>query len=419
MPEHRRFTVWATLAAALTIAPVAAARAGDADQQDFTQIERGRYLSILSDCASCHTVPGSGQPFAGGRPIATPFGNVIASNITPDTETGIGGWTDEEFDNAVRSGLRPDGSGLYPAMPYNAYARMSREDVRAIRAYLATVTPVRNPVVSDQLPFPFNIRAVMRVWNALFFDRGEFKPDHTQSAEWNRGAFLVAGPGHCGACHTPKNALGGDEASEFLQGGLVDGWFAPNITNDRVGGLGAMSIEDVAVLLKTGHNRLTAISDGPMGEVVELSTSQFLDADLRAIATYLKSLPGTGSTDVALPASDQRVLAGQSIYRDACSACHGLDGKGVPSLFPSLAQSPSVRARNPVSAIRVILSGVRSVGTAQEPTAPAMPAYGWQLDDVQVAAVLTYIRNAWGSAAAAVSPDAVRKERSALAESGD
>ena len=175
------------------------------DSQAFGQIERGRYLAIAADCVACHTVLDVGKPFAGGRSIETPFGNIVAPNITPDRDTGIGAWTDEQFNNAVRRGIRPNGERLYPAMPFTAYTKMSREDVLAIRAYLKTVAPVQNQVVTNTLPFPFNIRAAMRVWNALYFTEGEFKPDPQKSAEWNRGAFLVQGPGHCAACHTPKS----------------------------------------------------------------------------------------------------------------------------------------------------------------------------------------------------------------------
>src|ERR1700730_2550259 len=205
-------------AAALLLLGTTASFAGDSDPQEFTQIERGRYLAVLSDCASCHTVPGSNQPFAGGRAIETPFGNIVAPNITPDLETGIGAWTDEQFDAAVRRGVGRNGSKLYPAMPYNAYTKMSREDVLAIRAYLNTIMPVHNAVIANTLPFPFNIRASLGIWNSLYFKDGEYRPNPFQSAEWNRGSFLVDGPAHCGACHTPKTALGGDKVARYLQG---------------------------------------------------------------------------------------------------------------------------------------------------------------------------------------------------------
>ncbi|HEX4554037.1 MAG TPA: c-type cytochrome [Xanthobacteraceae bacterium] len=393
---------------------VTSATAAQSDPQDFTQVERGRYLAIASDCASCHTVPGSGRPFVGGRPIETPFGNIVAPNITPDPETGIGAWSDDAFDAAVRRGLRPNGARLYPAMPFTAYTKMSRDDVLAIRAYLNTLEPVRNAVVANTLPFPFNIRAAMRVWDALYFKEGEYKPDPQKSPAWNRGAFLVDGPGHCGACHTPKSLLGGDKTSEYLQGSTLQGWFAPDITNDSRRGLGDWSADDIAAYLRTGHTGITAAT-GPMAEEISLASSHMTDGDLQAIATYLKSLPGRQDSPQPLRADNPDMVAGQAIYRDQCSACHGLEGKGVPRLFPSIAQSSSVRSTDPATLIRIVLRGARSVATDAEPTSPGMPSYGWQLDDAQVAAVLTFIRNAWGAAAPAVSAQDVGRARSDLA----
>ena len=397
--------------AALLFLAAAPCVAGDSDPQEFTQIERGLYLAILSDCGSCHTVPGSNQPFAGGRAIETPFGNIVAPNITPDPETGIGSWSDEQFDAAIRKGIRHNGSRLYPAMPYNTYTKMSRDDVLAIRAYLNTVTPVRHAAAATNLPFPFNIRAAMGVWNALYFKEGEYQPNPNQSAEWNRGAFLVDGPGHCGACHTPKTFLGGDKTDQYLRGSYLQGWSAPDITNDTRLGLGAWSKEDLVAYLKSGHNRITAAATGPMGEVVTLSTALMTDGDLNAIATYLKSLPGRTDAPAALPANDPSMVAGAAIYRDQCSACHGLDGKGVAELFPSIANSTMVRSDDPTTSIRIVLRGARSVGTSAQPTAPGMPSYGRQLDDDQVAAVLTYMRNSWGGAAQAVTPARVSQVR--------
>lgn len=393
----------------------AEAMAGAVDAQDFTTVERGRYLAVVSDCASCHTVPQKGHPFAGGRPIETPFGNIVAPNITPDLETGIGAWTDEQFDDAVRKGIGRHGERLYPAMPYNAYTKMSREEALAIRAYLNTVDAVYNPVVANTLPFPFNIRTSMRVWNALYFKMGEYVPDSHQSSEWNRGAFLVDGPAHCGACHTPKTFLGGDKVSMYLQGSLLQGWSAPSITNDPRTGLGKWSTEEISTYLKTGHNRISAAT-GPMAEAVELSTSKMMNDDLKAIATYLKSLPGQRATLTPLAATEPKMKVGAAIYRDQCSACHGLDGKGIDRLFPSVADSSMVRADDPTTAIRIVLRGGRSVATSSEPTAPGMPSYGWQLGDEQISAVLTYIRNSWGGAAEAVSADQVSKLRKSLAQ---
>ena len=395
--------------AAIALSTVTSANASD--PQEFTQIERGRYLTVLSDCASCHTVPGSNQPFAGGRPLETPFGNIVAPNITPDPETGIGSWSDDSFDAAVRGGLRRNGSRLYPAMPYTAYTKMSRDDVLAIRAYLNTVTPVRNAVVANTLPFPFNIRLSMRVWNALYFSPGDYKPDPQKSAEWNRGAYLVDGPGHCGACHTPKTFLGGDKTDRYLRGGFLQGWSAPDITGNARVGVGAWSSEDLVAYLKSGHNRVSAAT-GPMAEVVSLSTEYMTDPDLKAIATYLKSLSGETNHPQSLPKDNPAMVAGAAIFRDQCSACHGIDGKGIAELFPSIVDSSMVKSDDPTTSIRIVLRGARSVGTPAQPTAPGMPSYGRQLDDAQVAAVLTYMRNNWGAAAAPVVADDVARVRS-------
>jgi mono/diheme cytochrome c family protein len=407
----------AALLAAFTVGNRTAS-AGEVDAQDFTTVDRGRYLSFLSDCASCHTVPQKNQPFAGGRPIETPFGKIVAPNITPDMETGIGSWTDDQFDNAVRKGIGRNGERLYPAMPYNAYTKMSRPDVLAIRAYLSTVTAVYNPVVANTLPFPFNIRMAMKVWDALYFKPGEYVFDPQQSTEWNRGAFLVDGPAHCGACHTPKTFLGGDKTAFYLQGAPLQGWSAPNITNDARIGLGGWSADEVAAYLKTGHNRITAAT-GPMAEAVDLSTSKMTDDDVMAIATYLKSLPGQGVAPAPVSGTAPEMTAGGAIYRDQCSACHGLDGKGIDRLFPAVANSSLARADDPTSAIRIVLRGARSVSTEKEPTAPGMPSYGWQLNDSQVANVLTYIRNFWGNASPSVSADEVARLRDSLAQRSD
>ena len=389
------------------------------DPQNFGQIERGRYLAIAGDCSSCHTVPGSGQPFAGGRPIETPFGVVVGANITPDPDTGIGAWSDETFVRALREGKGHNGQLLYPAMPYPYYTKLTESDALAIRAYLNTVKPVRNAVVSNKLPFPFDVREGMAAWNALYFKSGEFKPDPTKSAEWNRGAYLVQGLGHCGACHTPKTQLGGDDRARTFQGNALQGWFAPNITNDTERGLGGWSVADIVAYLKNGHNATTA-STGIMGEEITLSSSQMTDGDLTAIATYLKDLPGQTSSPAAVSASDPTMTAGGAIYADECSACHGMDGKGVPYLFPSLAGSPNVRSVDPVSLTRVLIEGARSVATANEPTGPGMPSFAWKLSDDQVAAVLTYIRNSWGASASPVDPRQVEqaRARAAMASTG-
>jgi mono/diheme cytochrome c family protein len=384
------------------------------DSQDFAIIERGRYLATVADCAACHTDPATKQPFAGGQPIETPFGIVRAANITPDAQTGIGNWSDDDFDAAVRRGRMPDGGHLYPAMPYPYFARMSKDDVLAMRAYLRTVPAVYNPVKTDQLPFPLSIRAGMALWNALYFEPGEFEPDAGQSAQWNRGAYLVRGPGHCGACHTPKTFLGGDKSDRRLEGYAIQGWFAPNI-NGGNGGIANWSVTDIAEYLQKGHNRFAAAS-GPMQEVVERSGSQMTSGDVEAIATYLEQQhsEGAGGSATVVAANDPRMAAGSAIYTDLCSACHKKDGSGVAYLIPNLAGAASVAARDPTSVLRVLISGAQSAATAAEPTAPAMPAYGRQLNDAQIAAVATYVRNSWGHASTPVSAGEVGKQRKRL-----
>jgi mono/diheme cytochrome c family protein len=383
-----------------------------AGPQDFAAIERGRYLADAADCGSCHTNPGSAHPFSGGRPIETPFGILVSPNITPDRETGIGNWSNDDFDAAVRHGRRRDGARLYPAMPFPYYTRMSLDDVTAIRAYLNTVEPVRNTVRVNQLPFPLNLRAAMTVWDALYFKPGEFQQNSSKSNEWNRGAYLVQGPGHCGACHTPKTFLGGDKLSEPLRGYALQGWVAPDISSGQ-GALRDWSTADIAEYLKTGHNR-NAAAAGLMGEVVDLSTSKMTDEDTRAIAIYLKEVSGLASDSTT--STDRNVLsAGQAIYQDLCASCHQLDGKGSASLFPNLSQAATVSAKDPATVLRVILQGAQSVATDREPTGPAMPAFGWQLNDQQISALATYVRDHWGKHAPPVSESEVKKARSALA----
>ena len=284
---------------------------------------------------------------------------------------------------------------------------MSRQDVKDIRVYLDTIEPVRNEVRVNRLPFPLNIRTSMLVWDALYFTPGEFNPDASKSPEWNRGAYLVQGPAHCGACHTPKSILGGDKPSEAFQGYTLQGWTAPDITSGE-GPLREWSTEDVATYLRTGHNRFAGAA-GLMGEVVDLSTSRMTDTDLNAIAVYLKDMSGSAQDNAGSPDKDT-LSAGGAIYRDLCSACHAPDGDGVPNLFPTLANAATVRANDPTTVLRVILQGAQTVATDREPTAPAMPSFGWQLNDAQIAAVATYVRNRFGKAPAVSESDA-RKAR--------
>ncbi|WP_299812044.1 cytochrome c [Tardiphaga sp.] len=386
------------------------------DTQSFDRVERGRYLSVLSDCAGCHTAPG-GASFAGGLALDTPFGRLVAPNITPDRETGIGNMTDDEFVAALHEGRGHNGRRLYPAMPYPAYTKMTEDDVRAMRSYFRTLEPVHNEVVSNQLPFPFNIRLVMLGWNWINFLPGRYQPNPQKSAEWNRGAYIVQGPAHCGTCHTPKTLLGGDKNATPLAGATLQGWFAPDITTDGHRGVGSWSKDDLAQYLKTGANSFT-LASGPMSEAISHSTSQMTDADIAAIATYLKD-SGTGG-NAAKPASladnSNAMRVGAAIYKDNCAACHRDSGIGDAGLFPKLAGSALVQQVDPMTLAHVVLSGTRAVSTDGAPTGPAMPAFDWRLNDAQVAAVLTYIRNSWGNAAAAVPASAVADQRTSLAK---
>jgi mono/diheme cytochrome c family protein len=387
------------------------------DTQSFDRIERGRYLAVLSDCAACHTAPG-GAPFAGGLALQTPFGTLVAPNITSDPDTGIGNMTNEEFLAVLHEGRGHNGKRLYPAMPYPAYTKMTDDDVLAMRAYFATVAPVSNRVVSNQLPFPLNIRLAMGFWNGLNFTSGRYQPNPQKSAAWNRGAYIVEGAAHCGTCHTPKTMLGGDKDNVALTGASLQGWFAPDITSDPRKGIGGWSKDDLVQYLKNGTNRWT-LASGPMAEAVSHSTSRMTDDDIAAIATYLKDSGegGASSKPEPVPATTNAMRAGAAIYKDSCAACHKDSGEGEANLFPRLAGSALVQSDDPTTLERVVLHGTRAVSTSGAPTAPAMPAFDWRLGDAQVAAVLTYIRNNWGNAAGSVSASAVASQRASLTRS--
>jgi mono/diheme cytochrome c family protein len=404
--DAMRYGAIASIAALLGMSATEAA----ADSQAFDEIARGRYLAIVGDCAPCHTAPG-GAPYAGGRAIETPFGTLIGPNLTPDLETGIGAWSDDDFLNALQNGRGRGDELLYPAMPYTYYTKVIREDALAIRAYLDTLQPVRNKVVANQLPFPLNSRENLVAWDALFFSPGRFQPVAGKSEEWNRGAYLVEGLGHCGVCHTPKNTLGGDKTNRMLQGGKLQGWFAPNLTGDTRIGLGSWSVEEVAAYLKTGHNASSAAT-GPMAEVIINSTSHMADVDLKAIAVYLKDLTRqNGTPPKPIPAADPMMRVGQAIYRDNCAACHAVEGTGIPQLFSALKNNPAVQSDDATNLIRIVLQGAQSVATDLVPTAASMPAQGWKLSDEQVAAVVTFIRNSWGNAAPPVLASDVESVR--------
>ncbi len=369
-------------------------------------IEAGKYQLVLGDCRGCH-----GKDLSGGVTLTTPFGKLVTPNITPDKATGIGNYTPEQFRDAMKNGIAPGGRLLYPAMPYPSYARMPDRDVAALWDYLKTVKPVRKQVTVNQLHFPFNIRAMMRGWNMLFFGPAPYADTAGKSAAWNRGAYLVNGPGHCGACHTPKNLFGADKAAA-LTGAALQGWYAPDLTSDAQAGLGSWSAGDIVEYLGTGRNA-HSIASGPMAEAVENSTSLMTANDLRAIATYLKDLPPSRGNGGGATGVEAQLRTGRALYDIDCAACHGRDGKGS-ALFPPLAGNANVRQVRDDTIVRVVLAGSKGAATAKAPTGPAMPSLGWKLSNSQVADILTYVRNNWGNRAPAVSAETVERIRGAL-----
>ena len=372
-------------------------------------IARGKALTVAGDCASCHTADPA-KPFAGGKRIDTPFGGIYSPNLTPDRETGIGAWSDDEFLRALRYGVGRDGSRYYPAFPYPNFTSMIRDDILAIRAYLATLPPVRNTRPPPQLRWPLNYRVVMRLWNYFFFRPGIFEPNQRKSAEWNRGGYLVTGVAHCGACHTPKNMFGADKRGRAFGGGLVAGWFAPRLDGAERSGLKSWSVDDIVEYLQSGRNGKSH-ADGLMAEVVINSTSQMSDADVRAIAVYLKELPAGAPEPAVTPPPQAEMTAGKAVYARACIACHEADGSGAPRIYPPLPGNANLQSADPASTLRIILDGAETLTTPRAPNAGSMPAYAKQLSDQEIADVANYIRNSWGNAAPPVTPGEVRKAR--------
>jgi len=387
-------------------------QAADSTPPDPAQVRQGAYIAVQGDCAACHTAPG-GKAFAGGYGLQTPFGVINSTNITPDRQTGIGNWTERDFFRAVRHGKRKDGQLLYPAMPYNAYVQMSDSDLHDLWAYMRSLAPVSQAPAANTLGFPYDIRLAMLGWNLLFFKNAAYVPVPEQSAQWNRGRYLVDGAGHCAACHTPKNALGGDTGA-YLQGAALLGGHAPEITNDAHLGLGNWSAEQVRQYLKTGSND-TAVAAGAMGEAVEHSTQYLNDTDLADIALYLKSLPGSGSQAPAGLAANAPVMQrGARVYETNCMACHNVRGEGIGGMVPAFADNSGMRTPGGANLISAVLKGGRAAATDSNITAAGMPSFAWKLNDTDIAAVLTYVRNSWGNAAPAVPPAQVAKARTAL-----
>ena len=379
-------------------------------EPDPEAITHGKALTIAGDCASCHTADPA-KPFAAGKRIDTPFGAIYSPNLTPDRDTGIGAWSDEDFHRALRHGVAPDGSRYYPAFPYPNFTKLVRDDILAIRAYLATVAPVRNVTPPPELRWPLNYRVVMRGWNWLFFKPGILQPDQQKGTAWNRGRYLVEGLGHCGACHTPKNIFGADRRGQAYGGARVADMFAPRLDGAERSGLKSWSVDDIVEYLQSGRNGKSH-AGGPMSEVVVNSTSQMSDVDVRAIAIYLKDLPAGAPEPAASPPPPAQMANGEKIYRGACVACHELDGSSAPRIYPPLPGNANLQSADPSSTLRIILDGAESVTTPRAPNKGSMPAYP-KLSDQDIADVTTYIRNSWGNAAPAVTAKEVGTARKA------
>jgi len=371
-------------------------------------IKEGEYLAKAGDCIACHSDPG-GKPFAGARAMPTPFGTLYSSNISPDPTYGIGRWTADQFYNMLHTGRSPDGGLIYPAMPFQDYTKVTRHDSDAIFAYLRSVPAIHQANKPNELHFPYNNRQLILGWRTLYFEEGEYRRDATKSAEWNRGAYLVQGLGHCAMCHSPINALGGTSEAQMFQGGLIpmQNWYAPSLTSDREAGLGEWSLEDIVDLLRKGVSNRGAVY-GPMAEVVYNSLQYLTDADAKAMAVYLKSLGQQTPAPAAangITASERSLLLslGQSVYNGQCASCHGLEGRGKLPDYPPLADNQSIQMESAVNPIRMVLNGGFPPGTQLNPAPYGMPPFAGLLSDDQVAAVVTYIRTAWGNHGSAVT----------------
>ena len=381
-------------------------------QDSSSPAQRGRYLADAGDCVSCHTQPGA-QPFSGGVAFDTPFGRLYSSNITPDRATGIGAWSAADFRRAMQSGVAANGDHLFPAFPYPSFTKVSDADVAALYAFLRTVKAATyNPPKNDVL---LSQRWALGLWNSLFFQEGRFSPDAAKSGEWNRGAYLVEGLGHCSACHTPRNLLMAESAGKAYAGGTLKervagsksrDWSAVNLTSAK-GGLAAWSVEDLAKYLGTGFSR-RAGTFGPMNDVIVNSLKKLSAEDVHAMAVYLKSLPAQDTAESATP---EQAGAGASIYKDRCEKCHGASGRGGLFSGPALAGSAVVQASDPASLINVIVYGPDTPKEVSFGGWETMKPYADVLDDSQVAAVSNYVRGSWGNVGGAVSAEQVTRQR--------
>jgi mono/diheme cytochrome c family protein len=381
------------------------------------QVARGAYLARVGNCASCHTDRG-GAAYAGGRAIETPFGAVYSSNLTPDATTGIGGWSADQFWRALHNGRARDGRLLYPAFPYPNYTLVTRADSDAIHAFLRSQPAVRQANKAHGLSWPFSSQAALAVWRALYFRPGSYVEDTRQSVDWNRGAYLVDGLGHCSACHTQRNALGASDDMLDLSGGLIpmQNWYAPALTSPAEAGVADWPLEHVVRVLQTGVSTRGSVL-GPMAQVVLDSTQYLSGDDLRAMAVFLKALPQTAPAVRQEPAVNSGVaLRGAKVYERQCAQCHGDQGQGVAGAYPALAGNRAVLMAETANLVQVVLNGGFAPATAGNPRPYGMPPYVLQLSDADVAAVLTHIRSAWGNRAPAVSEFDVSRQRSSGAQ---
>lgn len=379
------------------------------------EISRGRYLTDAADCAACHTAHG-GRPFAGGRAFALPFGTLYTPNITPDTRTGIGAWSDADFLRAMHKGISKDGSRLYPAFPYASYALMTEADVHAIRRYLATVPAIRQQNTPNTFSFPYNQRWLMSFWYAFFVPKKPFEPVVERSAAWNRGAYLVEGAAHCGECHTPRTLAQAMDTRRKFAGGVAEGWNAYNITTNGQSGIGGWSREQLIAYLKTGYAKGHGVASGPMAEAVEMSFSRLADSDLAAMADYLATVPSHSSSIspsiAAAPparpsAGPDYSSPGAQIFANSCAACHGWNGLG--RLVPE-AQLSGNRAANDSTAANAALMVLNGMGAPDEPRR-YMPAFRRSHTDAEVAAVVNYVEARYGGVRSRLRPEDVAKLR--------
>jgi alcohol dehydrogenase (quinone), cytochrome c subunit len=381
-------------------------------------VERGRYVALAANCASCHTRPG-GAPYAGGVAFETPVGTIYSSNITSSIEHGVGKWTAKDLRRALHEGIAAGGYRLFPAFPYTSFTQMTDEDVDALYAYMRTVAAADyQPPAND---FVFKLRWGMVVWNALFFEPARFKPDSKQTPEWNRGAYLVGALGHCGACHTPRSrfmaempdkAYQGSTLREYVTADKVRAWAAVNLTSSA-DGLKTWSVDDLTKYLHTGFS-LRGGAWGPMNDVVGNSTSKLTLEDARAMATYIKSLPLKASLEggeALTPVTPEQAALGQAIYHDRCEKCHGASGRGGMFSGPPLAGSPTVQSADPDSLINAVLYGATPAEGMKLGAWETMKPYADVLSDTDIANVANYVRGSWGNSAPPVDAARVAKQR--------